>query len=61
MTVNFTEEEKKLIFELSEEVSTLLRSMSNPHRLAILNMLMRCGEMHVGEILKNTTLSQSAL
>lgn len=44
----------------AEQATTLLKALSNPHRLMVLCLLVE-GERSVGELLESVSLSQSAL
>ena len=56
-----TETKQQKTQEQTHQAAALLRSMGNEHRLLILCMLIKSEEMHVGQLLSNTSLSQSAL
>ncbi|MDO4231918.1 MAG: metalloregulator ArsR/SmtB family transcription factor [Lautropia sp.] len=53
---------QKLSFEQqAAEAAGFLRALGNEHRLQVLCLLAEFGEMNVGQIHAQTTLSQSAL
>lgn len=49
------------IESLAAEAAQFIKTMSNPHRLFVLCLLIDKGELCVGDIHSHSTLSQSAL
>ncbi|MDO5687174.1 MAG: metalloregulator ArsR/SmtB family transcription factor [Neisseria sp.] len=47
--------------ENADRAADFLRALGNQHRLQVLCLLLKHGEMNVGQINEHTTLSQSAL
>lgn len=61
MKKQLSKQDQLFMQENAQKAATLLRTIGNHQRLLILCLLLEYGEMHVGEILNNVNLSQSAL
>ena len=58
--ITFTKPLPEAMAAKADEAARMLRSLANPHRLQILCLLVE-GELGVGELQRQVSLSQSAL
>lgn len=61
MKKQLNKQDQQFMQDGAQKAAALLHTIGNYQRLLVLCLLLECGEMHVGEILSNVDLSQSAL